>query len=198
MIKPQPAVLKHAWRGQEIRYASAEYDELEPILQADLALLRHYNHDALSPSQSQRLLENLFQQATEGLTIVPPFNVDFGPQVNLGKEVYINKNVNLVALGGIQIDDQVLIGPQAILTSINHDQTPDGRRNLIPRTVHLKKNAWIGAGAIVLPGVTVGQNAIVGAGAVVTKDVPDNTVVVGNPAKVIKKIESRKEEHNHD
>lgn len=132
------------------------------------------------------------------MTVVPPFTVDFGPQVSLGKNIYINKNVNLVSLGGIRIEDNVLIGPKAIIVSINHDQKVQNRRNLIPKKVHLKKNSWIGAGAIFLPGITIGENSIVGAGSIVTKNVPDNTVVAGNPAKEIKRLENRNERRDRN
>lgn len=160
--------------------------------------MRKYNQTTHSYEESQSLLDELFEQKNENLTIMPPFNVDFGPQVNLGKNIYINKNVNMVSLGGVNIEDNVLIGPKAIIISINHDQNEKNRRNLIPKSVHLKKNSWIGAGAIVLPGITIGKNSIVGAGSVVTKDVPDNAVVVGNPAKVIKKLENKNKRGNRN
>lgn len=191
-------VFKDALKGRTIIYNSSEYDELEPIVQKDIEILRRYNQTTRSYEESQHLLEELFEQKNENLTVMPPFTVDFGPQVSLGKNIYINKNVNMVSLGGIRIEDNVLIGPKAIIISINHDQTVQNRRNLMPKSVHLKKNSWIGAGAIVLPGITIGENSIVGAGSVVTKDVPNNTVVVGNPAKVIKKLESENERGNRN
>ena len=91
-------------------------------------------------------------------------------------------------LGGITLEDHVLIGPRANLLTVNHPQDPKQRRSLIVKPITIKRNAWIGAAATILPGVTVGENAIVGANALVTKDVPANTVVGGNPAKVIKEI----------
>ena len=192
-------VFKDALKGQTIIYNSSEYDELEPIVQKDIEILRKYNQTTHSYEESQSLLDELFEQKNENLTIMPPpFNVDFGPQVNLGKNIYINKNVNMVSLGGVNIEDNVLIGPKAIIISINHDQNEKNRRNLIPKSVHLKKNSWIGAGAIVLLGITIGKNSIVGAGSVVTKDVPDNAVVVGNPAKVIKKLENENKRGNRN
>ena len=142
-------VFKDALKGRTIIYNSSEYDELEPIVQKDIEILRRYNQTTRSYEESQHLLEELF-------------------------------------------------GPKAIIISINHDQTVQNRRNLMPKSVHLKKNSWIGAGAIVLPGITIGENSIVGAGSVVTKDVPNNTVVVGNPAKVIKKLESENERGNRN
>jgi acetyltransferase-like isoleucine patch superfamily enzyme len=91
-------------------------------------------------------------------------------------------------LGGITIEDDVLIGPKVSLITENHPVDPTNRKSLDLANIVIKKNAWIGAGAIILPGVTVGENAIVAAGAVVTKDVLDNTIVAGVPAKKIKNI----------
>ena len=91
-------------------------------------------------------------------------------------------------MGGITIRDEVLIGPKVSLITENHPLNPKQRKGLIGKPILIKKNAWIGANAIVLPGVTIGENSIVAAGAVVSKDVPDNTIVGGIPAKFIKEI----------
>jgi acetyltransferase-like isoleucine patch superfamily enzyme len=89
-------------------------------------------------------------------------------------------------LGGINIEDNVLIGPKVNLITENHPTDPTQRKSLILQPIHIKNNAWIGAGATILPGVTIGENSIVAAGAVVNKDVPANTIVGGVPAKIIK------------
>jgi len=91
-------------------------------------------------------------------------------------------------LGGITIDDNVLIAPKVSLLSEGHPISPENRRALVAKPIHIKQNAWIGAGASILLGVTIGENSIVAAGAVVSSDVPDNTVVVGIPAKIIRTI----------
>lgn len=91
-------------------------------------------------------------------------------------------------IGGITIEDDVQIGPRVNLTSGNHPLAPSERTTVIPRPIVIKRNAWIGAAATILPGVTVGENAVVAAGAVVSRDVPDNTVVAGVPAKVVKEL----------
>lgn len=93
-------------------------------------------------------------------------------------------------LGGIYLENNVLLGPRVSLLSINHGEEPEQRQNLILKAVRIKKGAWIGAGAKVLPGITVGENAIVGAGAVVTKNVPANTIVAGVPAHFVRKVNS--------
>lgn len=117
-----------------------------------------------------------------------PFYSDYGRNIKLGERVFINANVMMVDLGGITIEDDVLIGPGAYLISVNLQLKPEHRKELELKPVVIKKNVWIGAKAMILPGVTVGENAVVAAGAVVTKDVPANTEVAGLPAKVIKKI----------
>ena len=111
-------------------------------------------------------------------------------KVKIGKNVYINSNSLLMARGGITIEDDVLIAANVQLLSNNHDEY---ERNILTcKPIHIKKGAWIGAGASILPGVTIGENAIVGASAVVTKDVGDCEVAVGVPAKVVKTLDKTK------
>lgn len=117
-----------------------------------------------------------------------PFSSDFGPNIKLGKNIFINRNCMFVDLGGVTLEDGGLIGPDVKLISVNHPLESARRHNVVVDPVLIKENAWIGANAIVLPGVTVGKNSVVGAGSVVTRDVPANSVAVGNPARVIKKI----------
>ena len=92
-------------------------------------------------------------------------------------------------LGGIELEDHVLIGPDVKILSVNHPLDPEKRRGVNLKRVKIKRNAWIGAGATICPGVTIGENAVIGAGSVVTKDVEDNSVYAGVPARFIKKIE---------
>ncbi|MNP65237.1 putative acetyltransferase [compost metagenome] len=93
-----------------------------------------------------------------------------------------------VDLGGIELEDNVLIGPDVKILSVNHPLDPENRRGVILKAVKIKRNAWLGAGVTVCPGVTIGENSVIGAGSVVTKDVPSNTVYAGVPAKFIKNI----------
>jgi len=118
--------------------------------------------------------------------IMPPLHIDFACQMQIGKQVFINHSLTCMAAGGITIDDGVMIGPNVKIVTDNHDS--QNRMVLRCKPVHICRNAWIGVGAIILPGVTIGENAIVAAGAVVTKDVPENTIVAGSPAKVVKQI----------
>ncbi|KAA8789498.1 acetyltransferase [Lactobacillus crispatus] len=130
----------------------------------------------------QLVSEIIGQKIAASTEIRLPFYSDYGNNIKLGERVFINANVMMVDLGGITIENDVLIGPGAYLISVNHKLDPQHRKELELKPVVIKQNAWIGAKATILPGVTVGKNAVV------TKDVPANTVVAGNPAKIIKKI----------
>ncbi len=136
-----------------------------------------------------RLSELTGSRIDPGTTIFVPFHTNFGKHIRIGKNVFINHSCSFLDLGGITIEDDVLIGPRVNITTENHPVDPSQRKNLDLKSVLIRKGAWIGAGATILPGVTVGQNSIVAAGAVVNKDVPDNTIVGGIPAKIIKTIQ---------
>lgn len=134
------------------------------------------------------LLEELFQcELDDSVAIVSPFYCDCGCRMKIGKNIIINKGATILSPGIVEIEDNVLIAPEVKITTVDHDLSD--RHNLFHfKKVTLRENAWICMGAIICPGVTIGRNAVVAAGAVVTKDVPDNTVVGGNPARVIKTI----------
>ncbi|MCB0638807.1 MAG: sugar O-acetyltransferase [Lewinella sp.] len=121
-------------------------------------------------------------------TVFPPFYTNFGRFIELGRNVFVNHGCTFLDLGGITVEDDVLIGPKVSLISEDHPIDPAERRTLIPKAVRIRRGAWIGANATILPGVTVGENAVVAAGALVTKDVPDHTVVGGVPARVMKSL----------
>jgi acetyltransferase-like isoleucine patch superfamily enzyme len=122
-------------------------------------------------------------------TLFIPFHTNFGQHIKIGKNVFINHACSFLDMGGITIDDDVQIGPRVNLITENHLVDPLKRKDLDLKSVHIKRNVWIGAGATILPGVTVGENSIVAAGAVVNKDVPANTIVGGIPAKIIKQLD---------
>ncbi|WP_297337324.1 sugar O-acetyltransferase [Algoriphagus sp.] len=137
------------------------------------------------------IFKALFGEALdEGTVIFTPFTTNFGKFTKIGKNVFINHGCSFLDLGGITIEDDVQIAPQVKLVTENHPLNPKTRKGLILSPILIKKNAWIGAGAMILPGVTIGENSVVAAGAVVSKDVPDHTVVGGVPAKIIKSIEN--------
>ena len=118
-----------------------------------------------------------------------PFYINIGQFTRIGKNVYINHACSFLDMGTITIEDDVLIGPKVNLITEGHPLNPAERKSLTVKPIVVKRNAWIGAGATILPGVTVGENSVVAAGAVVSKDVPDNCVVAGVPAKVVKRID---------
>lgn len=117
-----------------------------------------------------------------------PFYINIGRFTQIGKNVFINHACSFLDMGGITIEDDVLIGPKVNLITESHPLNPAERKALVVKPIVIKRNAWIGAGVSILPGVTVGENAVVAAGAVVNKDVSANTVVAGVPAKFIKSI----------
>lgn len=136
----------------------------------------------------ERLSEIIGTEIEKTTMIFVPFYTNFGRHICLGKNVFINHGCTFLDLGGITIEDDVMIGPKVNLITENHPVEPSKRKNLDLKSIHVKKNAWIGAGATLLPGVTIGENSIVAAGAVVNKDVLPNSIVGGIPAKILKTI----------
>ena len=132
-----------------------------------------------------KYLEELFGRSLDGIRILTPFICDFGNRVTFGKNVFINHSAILSASGGIEFEDGVSLAPGCRIATINHDFN-ERHRIYTYGKVTIKKNAWLGMGVTVCPGVTIGAYAVVAAGAVVTHDVPDYAVVGGVPAKVIK------------
>lgn len=125
--------------------------------------------------------------------VFPPFHINYGGSTTLGDDCFINFGCTFLALGGITIEDGVFIGPHCVLATEYHPEEPTKRHTLLTKPIVVKRNAWLGADVKVLAGVTIGENAIVAAGSVVTKDVPDNMVVAGCPARVIRPIDSHVE-----
>jgi acetyltransferase-like isoleucine patch superfamily enzyme len=138
-------------------------------------------------------IRNFLSQITdseidESVTVFTPLHINYGKHTKIGKNVFINFDCVFLDLGGITIEDNVLIAPKVSLLTEGHPTSIVDRHSLIPKPIHIKKNAWIGANATILQGVTIGENAIVASGSVVSKDVPDNTIVGGIPAKFLKTI----------
>lgn len=145
------------------------------------------NHAFPTMENLRPLYEEMFEgRIPKTVNIMTPIQIDFPRQVTFGENVFINHSLTLMAAGGITIDEGCEIGPQVTIVTTNHDF--DDHVVLKCKSVHLCKDVWIGARALILPGVTVGENSIIAGGAVVTKDVPPNTVVGGNPARVLKEL----------
>ena len=150
-------------------------------------LCQQANETPIDNPQYIEYLEELFNRKLDGIRILTPFICDFGNRVTFGKNVFINHSAILSASGGIEFQDGVSVAPGVRIATINHDF--NNRHSIYTYgKVTIKKNAWIGMNATICPGVTIGENAVVAAGAVVTKDVPDNALVGGVPAKVIKML----------
>ena len=160
-----------------------------------------YEYNLTRPTESERrreLMEQMFAEVGEGTYIEPPLHANWaGRHVHLGKDVYFNFNVTLVDDNDIYIGDNTMIGPNVVIATAGHPVCPEIRRKggqfNIP--VHIGKNCWLGAGVIVLPGVTIGDNTVVGAGSVVTKDLPANVVAAGNPCRILREIGERDMEY---
>ena len=151
-------------------------------------LLLQMNNSS-NPEEIRHLLSQITNsEVDESVAVFTPLYINYGKHTKIGKNVFINFDCVFLDLGGITIEDNVLLAPKVSLLTEQHPICPENRHSLVPKPIHIKKNVWIGAAATILPGVTIGENSIVAAGAVVTIDVPANTVVGGIPAKFIKNI----------
>ena len=143
-----------------------------------------------TPDEVRVLLSRLFGRPVDpSLRVFPPFYSDFGKNIRVGKEVFINACCHFQDHGGVILGDGCQIGHNVVFATLNHGIAPQERHTTYPASIVLGKNVWVGSNATILPGVTIGDNVVVAAGAVVTKAVPANTIVGGVPAGVIRKIE---------
>ena len=167
------------------------YRPNDPEIRSDqaeaAAWLRRYNVlvDA-SGDERRALLAERFAAVGEGADIRPPFHCDFGSNIRLGANVFLNFNCVILDTTTVAIEDGAQIGPAVQIYAADHPRDAAQRRDGLEfsRPVRIGRNVWVGGGAIILPGVTIGDDAIVGAGSVVTRDVPAGATVVGNPARV--------------
>jgi len=142
----------------------------------------------------QQVSQIIGQELDEGFSLFLPFTSDFGKNIRIGKKVFINAGCQFQDQGQIIIGDNSLIGHNVVFATINHDFNPLKRDTMYLKPIILKGRTWIGSNSTILPGITVGENSIVAAGSVVTKDVAPNTIVGGNPAKFIAKLEDKIEQ----
>ncbi len=162
---------------------------------------RLYDFNATRPTELDKrsdMLKEMLAEVGENCYIEPPFHSNWGGKhVHLGKNVYFNFNATLVDDTHIYIGDYTMLGPNVVIATAGHPILPELREKALQYNlpVHIGKNCWLGAGVIVLPGVTIGDNTVIGAGSVVTKDIPSNVVAVGNPCKVLREISERDKEY---
>ena len=181
--------LEHLNSGKPVRGGSEAHLFMHGVSQEALRLTAEINGSYHPPEELLALFSQLIgRPVDESFGLFPPFYTDCGKNIHIGKNVFINMGCKFQDQGGIFIGDGALIGHNVVLATLNHAKSPQDRSSMLPAPIHIGKNVWIGANATVLPGVTIGDGAIVAAGAVVTRDIPENTIVGGVPAKVIRTI----------
>lgn len=169
--------------------------ELTEIQAQRLEMLYDYNRTRPTEGAKRALLlHKMFAEIGEGCVIEPPFHANWAGQfVHLGKNVYANFGLTLVDDTHIYIGDCCLLAPRVVIATAGHPILPELRERGLQYNapVHIGRNCWLGAGALVMPGVTIGENTVVGAGSVVTRDLPANVVAVGNPCRVLRSVGER-------
>ena len=182
-------LLEKIKKANEILKDDKLFEEIHIVKEENEKLIAEMNNGYKSNEEILEYLEKITGKSIDkSVTISLPFQTDFGKHITFGKNIFINKETMFTDLGGITIEDDVLIGPRVSLLTVNHILDPSKRRGLTTGEIVIKKNAWIGAGATILAGVTIGENSVVAANSTVTKDVPDNVIVAGTPARIIKKL----------
>ena len=148
--------------------------------------------DTRDEEARETAIRALFGSVGENPVVLPVFNCDDGRNIHVGENFLANYNVTILDIAPVHIGDYVMIGPNTLITTVNHPISPKGRRNHLgqAKPVTIGNDVWTGGNVTVLPGVTIGNNVVVAAGAVVTKDIPDNCIAGGVPAKVIREIEN--------
>lgn len=181
--------LEHLNSGKTVAVGSEIHQYMCMLSQEALKLTAELNNSYHTPEEIREIFSKLTgKPINDTLNIFPPFYTDCGKNITIGNHVFFNSGCKFQDQGGITIDDGALLGHNVVLATLNHCMNPEHRANLEPAPIHIGKNAWIGANAIVLPGVTIGDGAVIAAGAIVTKNVLANTIVGGIPAKKIKDI----------
>lgn len=158
---------------------------------------RLYDFNMTRPTEGKKresMLKEMFAEIGEGCYIEPPFHANFGgAHVHFGKNIYANFNLTLVDDTHIYVGDYTMFGPNVTVATAGHPILPELREKMYQYNfpVHIGKNCWIGAGVVIVPGITIGDNVVIGAGSVVTKDLPSNVVAVGNPCRVLREVNER-------
>lgn len=182
--------------NQQKMHSETLYQCSDPVLLAEqtarLDRLYDFNHSRPSESaKREALLHEMFAEFGEGSYIEPPFHANWaGKHVHFGRNVYANFNLTVVDDTHVYVGDYTQFGPNVVLAVAGHPIDPalreQGYQYNLP--IHIGRNCWIGAGALILPGVTIGDNTVIGAGSVVTRDIPSGVVAVGNPCRVLRAV----------
>ena len=182
--------------NQQKMHSETLYQCSDPALLAEqtarLDRLYDFNHSRPSESaKREALLHEMFAEFGEGSYIEPPFHANWaGKHVHFGRKVYANFNLTVVDDTHVYVGDYTQFGPNVVLAVAGHPIDPalreQGYQYNLP--IHIGRNCWIGAGALILPGVTIGDNTVIGAGSVVTRDIPSGVVAVGNPCRVLRAV----------
>lgn len=163
------------------------------LSQEALKVTMEINNKYHTPEEIVELFSELTgRKVDKSFRLFPPFHTDCGKNIKVGKNVFINACCKFQDQGGIEIGNGVLIGHNVTLATLNHDERPQFRQYIYPKPIKIGDNVWVGSNVTILQGITIGNGAIIGANAVVTHDVPENTVVAGVPAKVIRKIKVKR------
>ena len=187
---------------EELLHSGVLYDPNDPEVFAfqRICMERLYEYNLLRPSQQDlrdAMLKEMFAEIGEGCYIEPPLHSNFGGHhVHFGKNIYANYNLTLVDDTHIYVGDYTMFGPNVTIATAGHPIDPSLRERGLQYNMQVRigKNCWLGAGVVVVPGVTIGDNVVIGAGSVVTKDIPSNVVAVGNPCRVLRPVGERDRE----
>lgn len=175
--------------GELIPAGSPIHEKMHQLSQEAIRITMEINNSYHNHDEVIRLMSELTgREVHESLGLFPPFYTDCGKNIHIGKRVFINSGCKFQDQGGIFIGDEVLIGHNCVIATLNHIMDPDHRADMIPAPVHIGNKVWVGANVTILQGVTIGEGAVIAAGAVVNKNVPARSVVGGIPAKILKQI----------
>lgn len=178
--------------GEEIRTEDPEYGKIIGTIRETMNTLAEFNGKPPFDENNKNLIAKVLgKKLDDSSAILPPFYADYGKNITIGKNVWIQQGCTFFDRGGITIGDDVYIAPKVNLVTLNHLVNPYERSTTVAKPIKIGNRVWIGIAATVLSGVTIGDNAIVGAGSVVMHDVEPNTVVAGNPARVIKRLDEK-------
>ena len=186
--------LEYLNQGGTVTGGSDMHKRMVQMAEDAMRITMELNGSYHSPEEIRELMSKLTGTEIDGsFRLFPPFYTEFGKNIHIGKNVFINCCCHFQDHGGVYIGDGALIGSHVVLATINHSLVPEKRADNHPAPIHIGKNAWIGSHVTILPGVSIGDHAVVAAGAVVTTDVPAMSVVGGVPAKRLKAIPSDSE-----